>query len=728
MGIDKGVRIRMLALLFIFTFAILALAIRVGYLQFIQGESLSEMAFRQQNLGMDISPKRGAILDRNGDELAVNVPVETLTISPNEIRKSILDNKLTKDEVVRMLADTLGLDRDSVADKLDKDSIYEILIKKIDKQLADEVRESISQIKLRGVYFTEDTKRFYQNKNLAAHVIGATGVDNQGLSGIEFVMEEYIKGVPGKIMGEVDAKNREVPLRREERVEPQDGYNVVLTIDSTIQYYATKALEKAIEENDVRRGGVIIIMDPKNGDILALVSKPDFDLNDPFAPPPGYFPDTWNGRSAEGVEILNSTVWRNKAIMDTYEPGSTFKAITASAGLEEGTISLDSTFVCKPFVGYYSKPINCWTTSGSHGTQDLTHAVYNSCNPAFMRIALSVGVDAFYRYVRDFGFYDKTDISLPGETRGIFQAQPKELDMLVASFGQRFTVTPIQMITAYAAVANGGSLMKPRLIKELTDSDGNVVMTFNPETIRKVISKETSEELRTILEGVVTEGTGRNAYVSGFRVAGKTGTSETVDAGRYIASFCSFAPADNPAICALIMLDEPMGEEYMGGAIAAPVAQMLFEDILTYLKIEREYTERDRKALIREALAPEVRGMSVSEATKTLKDAGLDYKVIGEKGETGKKVAMQMPPADSRIPLKSTIFLYTEKSDEPMMVAVPDLQNKTVYEATETLKRYNLNIRINGLGVAKSQSVQPDVLVAEGSIIEVSFIYTDNIE
>ena len=723
--IRKG---RVIALLVVFVIIIIALGARVGHLQFVQGKSLSEMAYQQQNLGIDISPKRGAILDRNGKELAVNAAVETITISPNEIRKSISDRKLKKADVISGLAEILGLDESSVSSKIEKDSVYEVLIKKIEIEDANKVRKFVSETNLKGVYINEDSKRFYRNNNLAAHIIGMTGDDNQGLSGIEYIMESYIKGVPGRIMGEVDARSREVPFGAESRVEPRDGLNVVLTIDSTIQYFATKALESAIEENSVRRGGVIVIMDPRNGDVLALVSKPDFDLNDPFAAPPGYSTESWNGRSAEGVDVLNKTLWRNKAIMDTYEPGSTFKAVTASAGLEEGAVTIDSVLTCKPFSGYYTKDLNCWVYPGSHGTLDLPHAVYNSCNPAFMSASLRLGVDTFYQYVRDFGFYDKTGIILPGEVSGLFQAEQKELDMLVASFGQRFTVTPMQLITAYAAIANGGNLMKPRLVKELTDSDGNVVTSYAPEVIRKVISKETSDELRGILEGVVTEGTGRNAYVSGYRVAGKTGTSETLDDGRYIASFCSFAPADNPVVCALVMLDEPTGKEYMGGAIAAPVAQKLLEDILIYLEVEREYSEKDKKALIQEVYVPEVRNMSAEDAVKEIRGRRLEYKVIGADDDSGKKVLSQTPAVDARVPVNSTVFLYTGEADERPPTYVPDLMNKTVYEATEALKKNDLNIRISGFGVAKTQSPHPGAEVPEGSIVEVSFIYMDNIE
>ena len=717
---------RIFAILVIFTIIAFALLCRTAYLQFVQGKELTALAYNQQNSGVDISPKRGAILDRNGDELAVNTVVETISLNPNQLRESIEDEELTVREVSAGLSEILSMDSAVIEQKIEKNAVYENLIKKIDPAVANHVREYSKEKKIIGIHFVEDSKRFYKNKNLAAHIIGMTGDDNQGLSGVEYLMERYIKGTPGKILGEVDTKKREVPLSNENRVDPKDGQNVVLTIDTTIQYFATKALEKAITDNNVREGGVIIIMDPRNGDILAMVSKPDFDLNNPYAAPPGEDPFTWNGRTQEGTELLGKTAWRNKAIMSTYEPGSTFKAITTSAGLEEGAITLDSNFYCEPKKGYSPKPIGCWKT-GSHGSQDLTHAVYNSCNPAFMTIAQSMGRDIFYQYIRDFGFYDKTGITLPGEVKGIFHDKPKEVDMLVASFGQRFTITPIQLISAYSAIANGGNLMKPRLVKELTDANGNVLTKFEPEIIRKVISKETSDTMRTILEGVVSEGTGRNAYVNGFRIAGKTGTSQTVDEDRYIASFCSFAPADNPVVCALIILDSPAGE-HMGGAIAAPVAQKLLEEVLTYLEVERKYSEQDVEKMVHEVYVPEVRNKTIEEAIAILKEKKLEYKLLDGVVDLSKTIAVQIPSIDLRVPSQSIVVLYPEKDSERMTVVMPDLTNKTIYEATDALRKLNLNIKITGSGVAKGQSVEAGEEVEMGSIVEVEFRHTDNIE
>ena len=345
-----------------------------------------------------------------------------------------------------------------------------------------------------------------------------------------------------------------------------------------------------------------------------------------------------------------------------------------------------------------------------------------------MRISQKVKRDRFYQYIRDFGFYERTGIPLPGESEGIFQQSPRDIDMLVASFGQRFTITPIELITAYSAIANGGSLLKPRLIRELRDDDGNVITRYEPEIIRKVISKETCDLLRSMLEDVVNEGTGRNAYVGGYRVAGKTGTSQTTEEDRYIASFCAFAPADNPSICVFIMLDDPKGDSHMGGAIAAPVAQKLIEEVLTYLEVERKFSDRDMKEQVQQVVIPDLTGMTVGEAVKELQDLGLEYKLQTGISDTELPVSIQMPQPLTRVSAKSTVVIYVDKDAEPIMVSTPDFMNKSTYEASELARRAGINIRASGSGVAKGQSVYAGDEVEAGTVIDVSFRYTDNIE
>jgi stage V sporulation protein D (sporulation-specific penicillin-binding protein) len=712
---------RLLVVLLLFIFLITSIIVRVGYIQIVQGEKLQKMAFDQQNRGRVISPRRGSILDRNGKDLAVSASVETITVNPKDIK-----TVESVDTVAQKLAELLKMDKDKVYKIITSNTSYQVLKKKVDKEIGDQVRKWAEDEDIPGIFIDEDTKRFYPNRNLGSHIIGFTGSDNQGLEGIEATMEKYLKGVPGKILSETDARGNEMPFKTEKRIEAQDGLNVVLTIDETIQYFAQKALEKAIADYKVERGATAIVMDPRNGEILALVSKPDFDLNTPYAPPPDVDISTWKGTTSEEVKKLQETVWRDKAVADTYEPGSTFKAITTSAGLEEGVVTPETRVNDFPVkVGGWT--MKCWR-SRPHGEESFKEGVYNSCNPVFIKVAQSLGIERFYRYVRDFGFFDKTGIELPGEGMGIVHKKPAEVDMAAAAFGQRFTVTPIQLITAYSAIANGGKLIKPHVVKELTDSEGNVVKKFEPEIIRNVISKQTSEEVRTILEGVVSVGTGANAYVKGYRVAGKTGTSETTEKNRFIASFSAMAPADNPVICALVVLDDPKGESHMGGAIAAPVAGKLVEDILNYLEVERRYTEKDKEELVTPVYVPEVRNSTIDEARKKLKEFGLEYRIEGDAGNAGAAVKEQMPKPGASIPEKSIVILYTYKPEEEAKVKMPDILNKTVDEATETLNKAGLNIKINGMGSAVKQEFAPGAMVPKGRVVEVEFRHIDNIE
>ena len=482
----------------------------------------------------------------------------------------------------------------------------------------------------------------------------------------------------------------------------------MLTIDETIQHFAQKAIEKAMDDNKVMSGACAIVMDPRNGEILALVSKPDFDPNDPRAAPPGIDPAKWKGNTAEDIKTLTSTVWRDKAITDTYEPGSTFKSFTTAAGLEENVVTPTST-VSDATVTVQGWNINCWKPN-AHGVETFTEGVYNSCNPVFVRVAQGLGIDKFYRYMKAFGFYNKTGITLPGEATSIIHRKPAEIDMASASFGQRFQITPIQLITAYASVANGGKLLKPHIIKELTDSSGNIVKRYEPEVIRNVISKKTDDTVREILEGVVTYGTGRNAYVKGYRVAGKTGTSETIETkknGRYIASFSAFAPADNPVICVLVILDNPKGDAYYGGVIAAPVAGKIVEDTLNYLEVERRYSESDREYMAEEIFVPDVRSKTVEEAKKILTSSGLTYVVEG----TGELVIEQTPKPSVSVAKKSVVILYT----------VPSLTTMTVSEATQTLSNLGLNITTSGVGTVVNQSPKAGQSLPKGGTVSVDF-------
>ena len=711
---------RLLFLIGVFLLIAAALIGRVFFIQFIWGGELSKEAYRQQNSGMVISPVRGDIYDRNGKELAVSVAVDNVTVSP----KILKSNTMEAGNIAIGLADILGFDTEAILLKLIKDSEFEIIAKKVDRAVGDQVREWIKEKNIDGVYVDEDTKRFYPNYNLAAHVIGFTGADNQGLFGIEATMEEFLKGIPGKIINEVDKDGNALPFSQTTEIAADNGKSVVLTIDGNIQYIAEKALEKALEDNEVARGGCVIVTDCTTGEVLALVSLPDFDLNDPRQNPPGFPSTEWSGYSKEETELLSKTVWKNKAISDTYEPGSTFKAVVASMALENDVISLDDIVDDYP-VEVQGFDIHCWRKEYPHGVETFLEAIYNSCNPVFVKVSQELGITRFYEYVEMFGFKEKTSINLPGEEIGLFHENPMEINMATASFGQRFTITPMQIVSAYNAIANGGYLLEPMLVKEVLDDNGNVVERFLPAVVRQVISEETSKTMAEVLEGVVSEGTGKNAFVPGYRVAGKTGTSETTEDDRYIASFCGFAPADNPVITVLVMLDDPRGESVYGGVIAAPVVGSIIEQVLEYLQVPRK---GDEEIIEREVAVPDVTGYSLEEAVSVLKADQLEYIIEGDETGDDLTVVNQYPKAGEMLVEKSVIILYKYMPEDIVMVKMPNLIGKTVGEAKSSLNSLGLNIRVDGSGVCVAQTVYYGTEIEKGSVVEVRFRHLDNVD
>lgn len=730
-SLDIKVKKRQIVLLILFLVFLTLLLGRVFYWQIIKGRELSKEASENQTLGREITPKRGIIYDRNGKELAISIAVNTIWVNPKEVAGP----KMSTTEIANGLSTILEKDPGELLGILTQSSSWTTLAKKIDTELGDTVNEFINENRILGITVEEDTKRYYPQTSLACHVIGFTGDENQGLEGLESVLENYLKGVPGKVISEVDAGGQEIPLDTEQRIEPQDGLNAVLTIDGTIQYLVETALEKAIADNNVIGGATAIVMDPDTGDILAMSSKPDYDLNDPFAVPDeewltiDYDMTGWTGKTEAEVNILRDTVWNNLALTSTYEPGSTFKAITSAAGLEEGVIKPD-TMVTDSAVELAGYTLECWS-QWLHGAETFRQGVYNSCNPVFIRVAQSLGIERFYKYMRAFGFYDKTGIMLP-EENSIIHTAPQEIDMATASFGQSFQITPIQLISAYCAIANGGTLMQPRIVKELTDSEGNIVKTFEPVAVRNVVSEQTCETLLDILEGVVSDGTGKNAYVSGYRVAGKTGTSQTLprESDRYIASFAAIAPADNPEICVLVILDNPKGFSYMGGVIAAPVAGDLVEDVLTYMNVERNYTERDRELMTTSVNVPNLINMKVSDAVSYARAYGLSYSVESAAGSGGSDAVVleQNPKAGTSVLEQSVVILYSYKPENEITVKVPDLKDMSAAEATKALGDLGLNIRTNGTGTVISQSAEKGSQIAKGSIVEIELRNFDNVE
>jgi len=720
---DRKTKSRLLFIIVFFAILGLMLIGRIFYLQFIENDKLLKEAYAQQNRDSVLTPSRGTIYDRNGNELAISIYVNTVTISPNMIRL----NDMKIEDIALKLSNILDVNYNTLLTKMKKKSEFELIAKQVDRTIGTKIIKWKNENNIYGIYVINDTKRYYPNDNLAAHVIGFTDIDNQGIMGIEYTMEEVLKGIPGKTITEVDSGGTEIPFSTDTRVNAINGDDVVLSIDENIQYIAEKALDKAIKDNDVKRGATAIVMDPNTGEILALVSKPDFDLNNPRKCPNGYETSSWNGYSKEDVDLLSQTVWRDKALSDTYEPGSTFKAFTAAMAIEENVVKMDTMTDDFP-ITVQGWDIHCWR-SYPHGKETFLEGIYNSCNPVFVKVAQLLGIDTFYSYVKMFGFYDKTNIQLQGEASSIFQInygkKYQAIDMAVASFGQRFKITPIQLITAYSAIANGGYLLKPIIVKELIDEKGNIVEKYNRDVIRQVISNQTSETIREALKGVVSVGTGRNAYISGYEVAGKTGTSETEEKGVYVASFCGFAPASHPIITVLVVLKDPQGDSHYGGVIAAPVVGSIIKDTLEYMNvprnIESDYEEK-------ETLVPDLVGYSLAQATKKINDAKLQYIIEGDNVLEDTTIAYQYPLQKTIVKEDSVVILYTYLPKEKIYVKMPNLINKNIYEAQNTLNSLGLNIKIEGLGTCISQEVKPSILVEKGSIIKVQFRYMDNVE
>ena len=567
---------RLLLMLAVFVLSLIVLSIRVGYIMLFKAEEYQNMAYEQQTRDRLIAPKRGSILDRNGNGIAVTESVSAVSVIHAQIEN--------EEETAKALSEILELDYEDVLEDVKENVALKRIKSKVDNETAAEIRE----LNLPGVMIDEDVERTYPYYTLAASVIGFVGKDNQGIIGLESKYEEYLKGEPGKIMTLTDSRGRRVS-DAEERVEPINGENLVTSIDVVIQQYAEQEIAAAVEAKNAK-SGVIIVMNPQNGEIYAMANYPTFDLNEPFTINDEELAAIWDTFTAEEQNEYLNQMWRNKAINDTYEPGSTFKIVTASTGLEEGVITPESTFNCTGSMVVGGRTIKCWRYPRTHGTQTFAEGVRNSCNPVFMAVAERIGADTFYDYMIKFGFAEKTGIDLNGEAVGILHKKEDigPVELATMSFGQTFQITPIQLLRAAAAVVNGGKLITPHFAIKTVDDNGFTVNNFEWPEGERVISEETSATMREILESVVAEGTGNKAQVEGYRIGGKTATSQKLPrgSGKYIASFMSFAPADDPQVMALVLIDEPEGV-YYGGTVAGPVMRDLLTNILPYLNIEK---------------------------------------------------------------------------------------------------------------------------------------------
>ena len=643
------------------TIIFLGLATRVGYIQFFEGEKLQQMAYLQQTLNRNINPKRGTIYDSSGKvALATSSSVETITVNPVNIPSN------EKEKVATELTQLFNLKYEDVLKKVSKKTAIETIAKKVDKNQTKELRLWMETNNITsGINIDEDTKRFYPYNNLASQIIGFCGSDNQGLAGIEAKYDNELKGEKGKILKMTDAKGIDITDTSEAYEPAKQGNDLVLSIDATIQGIAEKYLEEACIDNVCTDGGNILLMNPQNGDILAIASYPDFNLNDPYTINNEELKVNWSNMTATERSNALQAMWRNKAISDTYEPGSTFKLVTASTALEEGIV--DSTdkegeFCCTGYIEVAGVKMKCWRYYRPHGPESLRQALMNSCNPVFIGLGGRIGVTKYYEYLRKYGFLGRTGIDLPGEAVSIFLKESKvgPVELGTIAFGQRFEVTPIQMITMVSTIANGGIYTQPRIVKQIINSQTGEVK--NIETVKKdrVISEDTAKKMLSMMESVVAEGTGKNAQVKGYAIGGKTGTSEDgVNTGKYVTSFIGVAPISNPEVAILITLYNPTGEGgHQGGGVAAPIASQVLGEVLPYLEIKKDNQDEEEKG---EVEVPNLIGLTRKEAKKMLEEVGLLIETkeslktnLGEDDET---IKSQLPKAGIKIKQGSTVYV-----------------------------------------------------------------------
>ena len=715
---------RLILALVLTTVLIMILIIRVGFLQLKEGDWLRNEAMVQQTRDIPLEAKRGTIFDRNGKELAISITKNTVWAKPVEI----LDKKHT----ATVLSQILGEDENEIYKKITKKNIGLVKIK---RWIENEQSVKIRKARLSGIWVAQDNKRYYPFGNFASYVLGHVSADNVGVSGFEMVYNKFLKGFKGRLVVSTDASGREIPFESEKYHESKDGLSAILTIDEVIQHYAEKAVSKAQTMHNAKRVHAIV-MDPKTGDILAMVSKPDYTPNDPRNPIYPLFEEELKNYSDKDILKGWFKMWRNPTVNDTYEPGSTFKLITSSAGIQEGVVTPDEEFYDRGFVMVGDRRIKCWRYYNPHGKETFTQAVQNSCNPVFVEIGQRLGVDKLYEYINAFGLTKPTGIDLPGEEKGLMYNKKYvgPVELATISFGQSISITPIQLITAVSAIANGGKLMKPRIVKEFVDEKGNVIKKIDPLEKRRVISEQTSQTMRTIMESVVSEGSGKVAYLPGYRVGGKTGTAQKVvdgryAQGRYITSFIGIAPANNPRVVVLAILDEPQGSLIFGSTTAGPIVKEIMYDTLKYLEVKPQYTKDEEDSIhSQQILIPDVRNLTLENAGKILSENKIQYSVEPNMyADANSKILDMFPKPLIKVPINSNIILFTDdnkkSSGNPVSnkVKVPDVNGKTIKEAADLIKKSGLKIKIIGNGLATLQNPIANTEVDTNTIITVEF-------
>lgn len=691
------IRKRIATLFFLFIIGFFVLSGRLVWVQFVKGAELTEKAIQNRMRDIPVESKRGIIYDRNGNELAISISADSIYVIPAEVKRS---GKAK--EIAAKLANILEADEEDIYKRITRNSSFEWIKRQVEPEKSQKIRE----LDLPGVGMTEESRRYYPKGTLASHILGISGIDNTGLEGIDQYYNDLVGGTKGRIIIEHDAANRPIPEATHKYIAPVDGANLILTIDETIQYIAERELDKMFKERNAKSAAAIV-MDPATGEILAMASRPTFD------------PNHYNDYPASNR--------RNFAINDVYEPGSTMKITTASMALEEKVITPESHLFCPGQVKVGKESIGC-SGDKAHGDQTFTKVVENSCNVGFVKVGLEVGVDTYFKYINSFGFGQKTGIDLPGEATGILvnQKNAKQIDLATMSMGQANAVTPIQLVTAVSVIANGGNLVKPHMVKQVIDNEGIVIKKNEPQIVRRVISEETAKTLAGILEGVVSNGTGKNAYIEGYKVAGKTGTAQKVAptggymASEYVASFLGFAPADNPKLACIVVVDAPQGYPYYGGWVAAPPFREILKDSLRYLEVPAHELKDQTKDSIEQVLVPDVVNLPLAEAISTINNRGLNVKVSG----TGNIVWQQTPKPQTKINRGSQVIIALSPfaaGEQNSEVTVPDLQGKSMKEVAKILSDLGLHLLPEGYGLAYEQTPEAGKVITSGSSIKVKF-------
>ncbi|MDD4066372.1 MAG: penicillin-binding transpeptidase domain-containing protein [Clostridia bacterium] len=705
-------------ILALFLIIFMVVIIRLIFVQVINGDYYKQKAYQQQTNDTLISANRGTIYDINNQELAISASVETIVVNPPQIKTDEARQKIAK-----YFSDNYSLDYDTLLATVSKKTQSSLVImKKVGKEVTDEVRKWISEEKIKGISFIEDVKRYYPYGSLASHILGFCGTDNQGLYGIELKYENYLKGVPGRVVTTKDANSNDLPLESERYINSEDGNNIVLTIDATIQHITENYLSQAIEEYNCLSGGTAIVMRPSTGEILAMSSQPDYNLNDPFTPTDEDVLKVWDNLSTEERVKIRNEMWRNTVISSTYEPGSTFKLLTAAMAVEEKAVDTDKViYTATGVIRVGGWPIHCWRSYNPHGAQTLAQGLQNSCNPLFVYVGSKIGTTDFYKYLRSFGLMERTGIDLPSESTSTFWEEKSVVpaDLAVMSFGQRFEITPLQLITAISALANDGTLMKPMIVKRITDSNGNIVTEYEPTEVRQAVSKETADKLLEYAESVVSLGTGKRAQIVGYKIGGKTGTAEQgTNDDHYVASFVGIAPAYNPEFIVLVTLKDPGDKNNrQGGVLGATTAKKIMSDILSYLEIPMDY---DIDAQETNGIkVPDVRTKTITEGMKLLKTAGFNVEIDFDGDKNATSISDQLPVPGTLLKKGSIIKLYAADNDVRVSVEVPSVIGKTAAEAEALLKKVGLNIKISGTGKVVTQDPPSGTNIEEGTVIRV---------